>query len=205
MAVLKRRPTRPKHKLGTIVGALAGIFLFFLPLLALISFDILVDGFIPSIELQQAANLFAAFIGAAFLALLWPIQIKEIKKHWTASRKRQTIQSVALFAFAPLFGAVIGQSFVHGPLNYLLHNLSTQTSGEFAEHVISADDFGGRKCRNRALLENNRMLWHRQVCGISDDAVMRLRRGGHVQLEGTKSRYGIHARRYAVLTANPAL
>lgn len=185
--------------------ALAGLLLFFLPLLALIPFWLLVDGFIPSIKLRQAAGLFAVFSGAVFLALLWSTQVQETKEHWAASRKRQAIQSLALLAYAPLLGVAIGYSFVHGPLNYVLHNMSISGQKQVTEHVVGADDFGGKKCRNRALLENDRLLWQRQVCGISDDAVAKLRRGGYVQLEGSMSTYGIHVQRYAVVTANTSL
>jgi hypothetical protein len=205
MAPRTQRPTRSKYKPRTVVPALAALLLFFIPALALIPFWLLVDGFIPSVELRHTAGLFAAFTGIAFLALLWRTQIQEVKNHWASSRKRQSLQSVAFFAFVPLFGVAIGYGFVHGPVNYSLHYMSAPTEGNVNARVISADDFGGRRCRNRALLENNRLLWHRQVCGISDDAVERLRRGGYIQLEGTTSQYGMHVQRYAVVTANPSI
>jgi hypothetical protein len=180
------------------------LFLFFLPLLALIPFWLMVEGFIPSLALRTTAGIYAILTGAAFVGLLWPAQVREIKGHWAAARTRQTIQSISLLAFTPLFGTAIGYGFVHGPLSYALHNMSTSKLENVTEHVISADDFGGRRCRNRALLEGNSVLWHRQVCGISDDAVTRLRRGGSVQLVGSLSRYGIHVQRYAVVIANPS-
>src|SRR5687768_6805837 len=73
----KRPPRRFKYKFRTVVAALAGLVLFFLPVLALIPFWLLVDGFIPSIKLRQAAGLFAVFTGVAFLALLWSTQVQE--------------------------------------------------------------------------------------------------------------------------------
>lgn len=205
MASRKQRSKRSKYRLRTIVPALAALLLFFLPMLALIPFWLFVEGFIPSIELRPAAELSAVFTGATFLALLWRPQIHEIKGNWAASHRRRAIEATALLVFTPFFGAAIGHGFVHGPLSYVLHNINASGLEKVMEHVIRADDFGGRSCRHRALLENDGLLWQRQLCGISAEAVTRLQRGGHVYLEGSVSRYGIHVKRYALVIVNPSI
>lgn len=180
------------------IPALAALLLFFIPVLSLIPFWVFVDGFVPSMNLRPEANIFGIFAGLAFSALLWRTQIQEIKEHWFESRRIKAFKVVALIPFVPLFGAAIGCGFVHGPVNYALHSMSSHTVEQVTVHITSADH-GGRRCRNKVLLEGDQLLWERKICGLSEDAVNQLHRGGYMQLQGTLSPYGMHVRRYAVV------
>ncbi len=189
-----------KYRRPNILVILAGSLTFFLPMLALIPYIFLVDGFIPSVELRLAGAWFAVVSGAAATALIGKSTIDEIEKHWSSSHRGEAIRTAGMLLFSPIFAAAIGYKFIQGPVNYVFHVTSTSGSRIFTERVIGADDFGGRRCRNSARLENHTVLWHRTVCGISDETVTSLRRGGYIQLEGNISLYGIVATRYAVVS-----
>lgn len=89
--------------------------------------------------------------------------------------------------------------FFAGSLSYLLHHADAPVYSIKVLVVLRADDFGGRGCRNRAILEgSDSLVWRPTLCKVPSYAVVKLRRGGLVKVQGVFSSYGTQARYYAL-------
>jgi hypothetical protein len=189
----------PASRSVRIALAALSLLLFFLPLLCIIPYAFMASSFTPTSALKPVADLTSVAAAVGYIALIWPTLVGEIRASWAEGQLKPFLQASALIAFTPVFGWAVLQAFFSGPLSYGLHRLSTSEVSVQEVHVARADDFGGRKCRNRVIIEEGPLFWQRTVCGLSTDAIERLRRGDRLRIEGTYSRYGLQLSRYMVV------
>ncbi|MBL0917971.1 MAG: hypothetical protein IBJ14_04655 [Hydrogenophaga sp.] len=179
--------------------AIGGLLLFFIPLLSVVLYVLLVSSFTQTAVLKPAADM-ASIAGALFwLALAWNSLVGDVRTGWIEGKWKLLLQSIGLFLFTPIFGWAVLQAFFAGPVSYVLHSVAGSESSTREVVVLRADDFGGRGCRNRIVLQNGALFWREELCGVSSDAVNQLRRGGRLRIQGTFSQYGIQLERYQVI------
>jgi hypothetical protein len=190
---------RPVSRSVRVALAALSLLLFFLPLLCVIPFIFMASDFTPTSNLKPMADSVSVAGAVGFIVLIWPNLIGEIRASWVEGKLKPLLQGGVLFAFTPLFGWAVLQAFFSGPLSYGLHRLSTSEVSVRELPVARADDFGGRKCRNRVILEDGPLFWKQVVCGLPTDAIDKLRRGGRLRVEGTFSNYGLQLSRYQIV------
>ena len=192
-------PVLPKSLVARLAFAAVSIFFFFVPSLCIIPYIHLEAGFTPTDALKSTADVVSYIAALGYIAIMWPSIISDVRSNWKDRKLKQSLQGFGLLVFAPLFGWVILQGFFSGPLSYYLHKQSTSDLSTRQVAVIRADDLGGNHCRNRAIIEEKAIFWDIVVCGISSEAVERLRRGGQLSIEGTFSVYGMQVQRYIIV------
>jgi hypothetical protein len=190
---------RPASRNVQIALAVFSLLLVFVPMLCVIPYIFMAEDFTPTSNLKPMADFVSIAGAVGFIALIWPSQVDEIRASWTDGKVKALLYGIALFAFTPLFGWALLQAFFAGPLSYGLHRLSGPGVSIQEFPVARADDFGGRKCRNRVILEDGPLFWQRVVCGLPSDAVDKLRGGGRLRIEGTFSQYGLQRSRYQIV------
>jgi hypothetical protein len=190
---------RPASRSVRVALAALSLLLFFLPLLCFVPFIFMASDFTPTSTLKPIADLVSLAGALGFIVLIWPSLMGEIRASWTEGKLKPLLQSSALFALTPLFGWAVLQAFFSGPVSYGLHRLNSSEVSVREFPAARADDFGGRKCRNRVILEDGPLFWQQVVCGLSSDAIDKLRRGGRLRIEGTFSQYGLQLSRYQIV------
>jgi hypothetical protein len=188
----------PASRSVRIALAALSALLFFLPLLCVIPYIFLATDFTPTKDLKPLADLISGAGAIGFIVLIWPSLVGEIRASWIEGKLKPFLQASALFAFTPVFGWAVLQIFFSGPVSYGLHRLSASEVSVREFPVARADDFGGRRCRNRVILEEGPMFWQQVVCGLPAEAIDKLRRGGRLHIEGTFSKYGLQLSRYKI-------
>lgn len=194
------RRTSRKSRLSRvqIIQGFSSLLFFFIPCFSYIAYSIGVTGFVPTLQLKPVANVVAVISAFIYAFMLWPSTYRELSSSWTKKDIKAIIKNGAFLIFGPFMGWAMAHVFFVAPVSYSMHQMQSKpvTSNELK--VVYADDFGGRGCRNRAVLNNETFFWRREVCGISDAAVVKLRRGGWLNVEGTVSEYGMQVQRYIV-------
>jgi hypothetical protein len=192
-------PVLPKSLVARLAFAAVSIFFFFVPSLCIIPYIHLEAGFTPTDALKSTADLVSYIAALGYIAIMWPSIISDVRSNWKNRKLKQSLQGFGLLVFAPIFGWGILQGFFSGPLSYYLHKQNTSDLSTRQVAVIRADDLGGKHCRNRAIIQEKAIFWDIVVCGISSEAVERLRRGGQLSIEGTFSVYGMQVQRYIIV------
>jgi hypothetical protein len=148
-------------------------------------------------RLKPVADIVAIVVAFIYVMKLGPSRLRELLLYWEVKNWKKAIHSAFSLAFAPLMGWCLMQVFFAAPASYILHRSQTTTAANAELAVVYADNLGNRQCRNRAVLNHEPFFWRREVCGISEEAVAKLRRGGRISVQGTITNYGMQIRRYA--------
>jgi hypothetical protein len=171
----------------------------FLAILCNVIFIFSAPAFIPSARLKPLADVSAVAVALLFAVFFSRDVVARVQGDRSFKGK---LRGAFLALFTPFFIWAMLQEFFAGPLSYLLHRFEASPS-EYSTRelvVVRADDFGGRRCRNRALLEGSEnLIWKPTLCGIPRDAVVKLRHGGVVKVQGTFTSYGIEGHYYALV------
>jgi hypothetical protein len=190
------RPT-PRWRPAQVAQATWALFFFLVPAVSYIAFVLGVTGFVPTLRLKPLADAAAVAVALMYAAMLGPLFLRQLRSGWQRKNYKSVTQSAALAGFAPFAGWCLTQVFFAAPASYALHRMQNVAVTTTEVVALRADDLGGRRCRNRAVLNQERFFWRRELCGISEEAVVKLRRGGRLGVQGTVTSYGMQVQRYA--------
>lgn len=168
------------------------------PVLANIIFWLSVDRFVPSLFLESTGYVISVISALVWLLVILRGSLEELREHVAKRAVKKAAATAALWCFAPLGGFVMSYAFFSGPVSYALHHANVRPVQTLRHEVVRADTLGSKACRKRAVLEGDRLLWKRQVCGVSDRAIQALASGGSIFLEAGVSPYGLTVYGYAL-------
>lgn len=194
----KARVRRMKRMRGYLL-ALYVMTGWLVPIIAMLVYFLVRPVFLPD---QRFFSL-AAGIGMTFAASViafggrhWVTVFRSA--YWNKGGRQRAlgfilIPSLPVFLFWPMH-VLISEV---GP--FVLHRSAEAHDVSRIERVTYAS-YGSRTCRRPAVLQGDRFIEHRRVCGLAREDNNALARGGLIELRGKESAYGFEITAYQVVS-----
>jgi hypothetical protein len=198
--MVKRRRRR-KYKPAQIFLALLALLGWFVPAIAFILYAVFVRGFLPTDRFFQLSIVLSSAVAAALTIALLPQLWSDAKSKYAQRDMMGLVKASFLAAFMPFFVFFPFHVFVSHIVPYALH-LGANGRPTIVVESVTAAWYGGKTCRRPAILEGDRFLMHRRVCGLTPEDNRSLEHGGIIELQGTMSPYGFQIERYRVISVH---
>ena len=198
---MTKRRRRRKYKPRQIFLALLALLGWFIPAVAFIFYTIFVRGFIPTDRFVQPSIISSSIVAAALTAALLPKLWSDLKGKYEKRDMIGVVKTSLLMTFTPFFFFIPFHVFASQIVPYALHLGTNGHAATVVESVTSAW-YGGKTCRRPAILEGDRFLSHRRVCGLTPEDNRSLQHGGSIELQGVASPYGFQIEHYRVASAH---
>lgn len=165
-----------------------------LPLISIAFYRLMIDGFVASPRLLSFAIGMAVFNCVIVIVPLVLSFSQRFDSPFKMSKLKALLVSFCLLAI--LCGHAF--SFASGPLSYFLHSISSPISSNVVEEVVTTKATY-KICPMHAEFTGNVFVYARKLCGISNDALSKLKSGGKMELFGELSSYGISVKNYRII------
>lgn len=186
-----------KHKTAHILLALLSLLGWFVPAIAFILYAIFVRGFLPTDRFFQLSIVLSSAVAAALTIALLPKLWSDAKSKYAQRDMTGLVKAPFFAAFLPCFAFFPFYVFVSHIVPYALH-LGANGHPTIVVESVTAASYGSKTCRRPAILEGDRFLMHRRVCGLTPEDNRTLEHGGSIELQGIMSPYGFQIEHYRV-------
>lgn len=146
--------------------------------------------FLPTDHFRTWVVPVMVFFGVGWFALLLPVLV-------VVTAHEGKWLPWLLLPVAPFGGAVVGMGMLTGPVSHALHVMSSPVAVVHVERVTGVGPAVRWKeiCGNRLVFASAAPHLSRELCGVSLEAVLAVKPGDEVALEGTRSPFGLSVTR----------